>query len=169
MNDLLDPPDLEAVTSAFLAAEVTFVVVGGFAVIVNRFIRATKDVDLLVPDDPDNDRAILATLRVLRGVRLRDEMPLQDEHLFDQTHLRARTTAGVVDIMRGGLPPLDFDTVRKHAIEANLGAGLFYVAGLASIVGFKRLADRAQDRNDLIGLAEIHGKLPIDSIPGLDT
>lgn len=53
--------------------------------------------------------------------------------------------------MRGGLPPLDFDTVREHAIEANLGVSLFYVASLASIVGFKRLADRPQDRNDLIG------------------
>jgi hypothetical protein len=42
------------------------------------------------------------------------------------------------------------------------------VAGLRSIVGFKRLADRPRDRNDLIGLAEIHGELPIDPIPGLD-
>ena len=45
----------------------------------------------------------------------------------------------------------------------------FLVAGLSSIVGFKRLADRPRDRNDLIGLAEIHGELPVESIPGLDT
>jgi hypothetical protein len=169
MNELLDPPDLEAVVGAFLAADVTFVLVGGFAVIVNRFIRATKDVDLLVPDDIDNDHRVLAALLELDGVRLRDDAPLADEHLIDKTHLRAKTKAGIVDIMRGGLPPLDFDTVREHAIEANLGAGLFYVASLASIVGFKRLADRPQDRNDLIGLAEIHGELPVDQIPGLDT
>jgi hypothetical protein len=71
--------------------------------------------------------------------------------------------------MRGGLPPLDFDTVRERAIEANLGTGLFYVASLTSIVGFKRLAGRPQDRNDLIGLTEVHGELPIEPIPGLDT
>lgn len=169
MNELLDPPDLETVVNAFLAADVTFVVVGGFAVIVNRYIRATRDVDLLVPDDIDNDHRVLAALLELNGVRLRDDAPLADEHLINQTHLRARTKGGIVDIMRGGLPPLDFDTVREHAIEANLGTGIFYVANLASIVGFKRLADRPQDRNDLIGLAEIHGELPIDPIPGLDT
>ncbi len=45
----------------------------------------------------------------------------------------------------------------------------FLVAGLSSIVGFKRLAGRPRDRNDLIGLAEIHGELPIEPIPGLDT
>jgi hypothetical protein len=42
------------------------------------------------------------------------------------------------------------------------------VAGLRSIVGFKRLADRPRDRNDLIGLSDIHGKLPVEPIPGLD-
>jgi hypothetical protein len=168
MNELLDPPDLEAVTNAFLAANVNFVVVGGFAVIVNRYIRATEDVDLLVPDDPDNDQSVLAALRSLNGLRYRDSAPLRDEHLLGQTHLRAKTSAGIVDIMRGGLAPLDFDTVRGHAIEANLGTGLFHVASLASIVGFKRLANRPQDRNDLIGLTDIHGELPIEPIPGLD-
>jgi hypothetical protein len=168
MNELLDPPDLEAVTSAFLAADAAFVVIGGFAVIANRYIRATEDVDLLIPDDPDNDRLVLTALHALNGLRHRDDVPLDEKHLLGQTHLRARTSAGVVDILRGGLPPLDFDTVRKHAIEANLGTGLFHVAGLASIVGFKRLAGRPQDRNDLIGLEEIHGKLPTESIPGLD-
>jgi hypothetical protein len=169
MNELLDPPDLEAVTNAFLAANAAFVVIGGFAVIANRYIRATEDVDLLIPDDPDNDRLVLTALHTLNGLRHRDDVSLQEKHLLGQTHLRAKTSAGVVDILRGGLPPLDFDTVRKHAIEANLGTGLFHVAGLASIVGFKRLAGRPQDHNDLLGLEEIHGKLPTDSIPGLDT
>ena len=44
----------------------------------------------------------------------------------------------------------------------------FLVASLSSIVGFKRLADRPRDRNDLIGLTEIYGELPIEPIPGLD-
>jgi hypothetical protein len=169
MNEqLYDPPDLEAVVGAFLAAGAKFVVVGGFAVIVNRFVRATKDVDLLVPDDPINDSAVLAALRTLNALRHRDDAPLQDEHLLGKSHLRTKTSAGVIDVMRGGLPPLDFDTVRENAIEANLGTGIFHVAGLASIVGFKRLAGRPQDRNDLIGLGEIHGELPVESIPGLD-
>jgi hypothetical protein len=51
---------------------------------------------------------------------------------------------------------------------ADYGEAEFLVAGLRSIVGFKRLSDRPRDRNDLIGLAEIHGELPIDPIPGLD-
>ncbi|HEY2334021.1 MAG TPA: hypothetical protein VGH58_03295 [Solirubrobacterales bacterium] len=42
------------------------------------------------------------------------------------------------------------------------------MAALSSIVGFKRLANRGQDRVDLEALERANGKLPIDPIPGLD-
>jgi hypothetical protein len=57
----------------------------------------------------------------------------------------------------------------RGAIAADYGGVEFRVAGLRSIVGFKRLADRPRDRNDLLGLTEVHGELPIDPIPGLDS
>jgi hypothetical protein len=162
-------PELDVAVGAMVAENARFVVVGGFSVIANRFIRATEDIDFLVPDDIDNDRRVLAALLKLGGVRLRDDAPLGDEHLLGQTHLRAKTRAGVIDIMRGGLPPLDYETVEAHAMRAEDSKIEFLVAGLNSIVGFKRLAGRPRDRNDLIGLEEVHGKLPIDPIPGLDT
>lgn len=74
----------------------------------------------------------------------------------------------MIDVMRGGLPPLDFDTVAGEAMKADFGGVEFLVAGLRSVVAFKRLSDRPRDRNDLLGLAEIHGDLPEDEIPGLD-
>ncbi len=162
-------PELDVAVTAMVGAGARFVVIGGFAVIANRFVRATEDIDFLVPDSVENDRRVLAALTQLGGVRLRDEAPLSDEHLIDQSHLRARTDAGVIDILRGGLSPLDFDTVERHAIPADYGGVTFLLAGLSSIVGFKRLADRPRDRNDLIGLEEIHGELPVEPIPGLDS
>jgi hypothetical protein len=165
--DVLDP-ELNVAVAAMVAEDARFVLIGGFAVIANRFIRATEDIDFLAPDDIDNDRRVLAALVKLDGVRYRDDAPLCDEHLLDKTHLRTKTRAGVIDILRGGLPPLDYDTVEDRAMQAEYGGVKFLVAGLNSIVGFKRLAGRARDRNDLIGLAEIHGELPIEPIPGLD-
>jgi hypothetical protein len=162
-------PELDVVAGAMVAERARFVVVGGFSVIANRFIRATEDIDLLVPEDDENDQRVLGALGSLNGVRLRDDAPLRDEHLLGQAHLRAKTRAGIVDILRGGLPPLDYETVKSNAMRAEYEGVEFLIAGLSSIVGFKRLADRAQDRNDLIGLAEIHGELPIEKIPGLDT
>lgn len=161
-------PELDVAAAAMVEAGARFVVVGGFAVIANRYVRATEDIDLLVPDDADNDRRVLAALHALNGVRYRDSEPLREEHLSSQTHLRATTSAGVIDVMRGGLPPLDFETVAERAMPANFGDVEFLVAGLSSIVGFKRLAGRPRDRNDLEELAEIHGELPSEPIPGLD-
>jgi hypothetical protein len=161
-------PKLDEAAAAFVAASAKFVVIGGFAVIANRFVRATEDVDFLVPDDPDNDRRVLVALRELDGVRMRDEAPLADELLLDQAHLRALTRAGIIDVMRGGLPPLDFDTVASEAMNAAYDGLEFPIASLRSVVGFKRLAGRPRDRNDLIGLEEIHGELPDDHLPGLE-
>jgi hypothetical protein len=161
-------PELDVAAGMLVSDGARFVVVGGFAVIANRFVRATEDIDFLVPDDDDNDRRVLASLSRLGGVRLRDDAPLCDAHLIGKAHLRAKTRAGIIDILRGGLPPLDFDTVEQRAIRARYGDVEILVASLSSIVGFKRLADRARDRNDLIGLEEVHGALPIEPLPGLD-
>jgi hypothetical protein len=84
-------------------------------------------------------------------------------------HLRVSSRHGIIDVMRGGLPPLDYDTVVKDAIDADIGAQRVRIAGLHSIVGFKRLAGRPQDRRDLEELEAFHGELPVEPIPGLDT
>jgi hypothetical protein len=161
-------PELDVAGKAMVDEGARFVIVGGFAVIANRFVRATEDIDFLVPDDPENDLHVLSALRALDGVLHRDGEPLRDEDLLGRMHLRAVTSAGLVDVMRGGLPPLDFETVEKNAMLADYDGVEFPIASLRSIVGFKRLAGRPRDRNDLIGLEEIHGELPTDPIPGLD-
>lgn len=71
--------------------------------------------------------------------------------------------------MRGGLPPLDYETVAARAVDGTWRGTPFRVASLPSIVGFKRLANRGLDRVDLEVLERVNGELPIDPIPSLDT
>ncbi len=72
--------------------------------------------------------------------------------------------------MRGGLPPLDYDTVAARSEIVDFRGQPVRIASLRSLVGFKRLAHRPDpDRSDLRNLEAIHGPLPIDPIPGLDT
>jgi hypothetical protein len=161
-------PDLAAVTAALLEAGAAFVVIGGFAVIANDYVRATEDVDFLIPDDPANDRALDRALEALDARWTDGDRPFRAGELAGREHTRLWTRDGLVDLLREGAPPLDFATVRGHAHVGDLGAGPFPIAGLASVVGFKRLADRPRDRADLEELREIHGELPIEPIPGLD-
>ena len=136
--------------------------------IAHDYVRATEDVDLLIPDDTVNDERCSEALSDLDASWYADGLALADRPLGGRPHSRLLTPVGLVDLLREGEPPLDFATVAAGAIVADLGDGPFRVAGLASIVAFKRLAGRPRDRNDLEELQERHGELPIDPLPGID-
>lgn len=162
-------PDLDGVVADANAVGLPYVVIGGFSVIANGFVRATKDSDLLVPDGADVDEAILRFLDRIEATRLHDDKVLGDNEVVGAHHLRVRSRHGIIDIMRGGLPPLDYETVAARAIEGEAGGEPARFASLRSIVGFKRLAGRPQDRRDLEELEALNGELPIEPIPGLDS
>jgi hypothetical protein len=165
----LGGPDLNGVVTDANAVGLRFVVIGGFSVIANGYLRATDDSDLLVPDDPNTNDAVLRFLDRVGATRLRDGKKLTHQEIAAADHLRVNSRHGIIDIMHGGLPPLDYDTVVQDAITIDVAGQSARVAGLRSIVGFKRLADRPRDRNDLMELEAFHGSLPIEPIPGVDT
>jgi hypothetical protein len=162
-------PDLSGVVADANAVGLDYVVIGGFSVIYHGYVRATKDSDLLVPDGPETDAAVLRFLERAQATRLRDGKVLTPEDVAGAHHLRIHSRHGIIDIMRGGLPPLDYDTVAQSAAQLEVDGQQAPVAALPSLVGFKRLAGRLQDQLDLSKLEAIHGPLPTDPIPGLDT
>ena len=143
-------------------------VIGGFAVIAHDYVRATEDVDLLIPADEDNDGRLAAALAALGAVWADGNAPLGSRQLTGRAHSRLLTRRGLVDLVREGEPPLDFATVAAGAERAELGSGEFLIAGLKSLVSFKRLARRPRDRLDLEELRVRHGELPFEPLPGLD-
>jgi hypothetical protein len=161
-------PDLAGVVADANEAGLKHVVIGGFAVIAHGYFRATKDSDLLVPDGPEADAAISRFLEKIDAVRFSDGEPYTTDEIADSHHLRVDSCHGVIDIMRGGLPPLDYETVATRAIEGSWRGQPFRVASLRTLVGFKRLAGRPVDRVDLEKLERANGELPEDEIPGLD-
>ncbi|HUB35687.1 MAG TPA: hypothetical protein VL972_02590 [Solirubrobacteraceae bacterium] len=161
-------PDLDGVVADANAVGLKYVVIGGFSVMANGFLRATKDSDLLVPDGGETDEAILRFFDRVQARRLRDGKVLTREDVMGAPNLRVSSRHGIIDVLRGGLPPLDYDTVAEGAVDAEVGEQRALIAGLRSIVGFKRLAGRPQDRRDLEELEAFHGELPIEPIPGVD-
>ncbi len=161
-------PDLPRVVAAFNAEQARHVVIGGFAVVAHQYVRATEDVDLLIPDEPGNDERVIAAL-VRLGASRRDGSPITAAEVSGREHLRVDSDAGLVDLLRAGVAPLDFDSVDADAIEAVVDDVPIRVCGLATLVAFKRLANRSRDRLDLEELEARHGgKLPRLYIPGLD-
>jgi hypothetical protein len=167
--DELSGPDLAGVVADANAAGLPYVVIGGFSVILHGYVRATKDSDLLVPDGAEANAAVLRLLERIGARTFRDNRRLSQEDVDAGAHLRVNSRHGIIDVMRGGLPPLDFETVFERAELVEWKGEKIRFASLLSIVGFKRLAGRPQDRLDLSELEALHGSLPIDPIPGLDS
>lgn len=69
-------PDLDGVVADANAVGLPYVVIGGFSVIANGFVCATKGSDLLVPDGQETDAAILRFLDRIEATRLRDDKVL---------------------------------------------------------------------------------------------
>lgn len=169
LHDEPSGPDLAGVVADAEAAGLENVVIGGFSVIYHGYVRATKDSDLLVPDGPEADAAVLRFLELSEARRLSDGRALALKDVADAQHLRVQTRNGIVDILRGGLPPLDYATVSEQADEIEWHGQTIRFAALPSVVGFKRLAGRPQDKLDLSELEALHGELPVEPIPGIDT
>jgi hypothetical protein len=168
-QDDLSGPDLVGVVADADAVGLPYVVIGGFSVIFHGYVRATKDSDLLVPDGPEANELILSFLERIEARRFNDDQPVPEAEVEVGEHLRVNSRHGIIDVMRGGIPPLDFETVSGRADTIEWRDHEIRVASLPSIVGFKRLAGRPQDRLDLTELEAIHGELPLEPIPGLDS
>lgn len=166
MDGSPETPDLAGVIAAANEVGMPFVIIGGFAVIANRYLRGTEDVDLLIPGDRDLDTVVQRFLGRVEGRR--DGRAVSAAALRDAETLRVESRFGPVDLLREGVPPLDFQTVHDEAIRLTFDEHSASVASLASLVAFKRLADRPRDRLDLAELERIHGALPAPSSPDLD-
>jgi hypothetical protein len=143
------------------------VVIGGWAVIAHGYIRTTRDVDVLVPDTPDVRRTVGVALHEVNGQTLNGK-PLTANAVLPDQGWQLDTNHGRIDVLLEGVPPLDFESVRDTALEAELAGEPVLIADLAHLTGFKRLAGRPQDKADLAELEQLHGPLPILRIPGLD-
>ncbi|HEX3872297.1 MAG TPA: hypothetical protein VHV77_17750 [Pirellulales bacterium] len=161
-----DAPDLAGVITAANEVGLPYVVIGGFAVIANQYVRGTEDVDLLIDDDHSFDQVLARFLDRIEARR--NGAPVPAGAIAQAETMRVESRFGQVDILRAGDPPVDFASVSSAAIQLTFRGHRAPVASLASLVAFKRIAGRPRDQLDLAELERIHGPLPIQPIPGLD-
>lgn len=142
--------------------------IGGHAVGVHGYPRATRDTDfMLAPGEENWSRALRALVSL--GASRPDGRPIDPEQDPPREHLRVDSPAGPVDLIEEGASPLTFEEVSAQALTVNLDGVHLPVCGLAHLVAFKRLAGRSRDVADLDELREAHGQLPQLTLPELDT
>jgi hypothetical protein len=144
--------DFLELLSAFLAAEVRFLVIGAYAVGVHGRPRATKDLDVWIATSPENAVRVIAALRQF-GAPLGDLSAADLEG--EGTGFKMGSPPRRIDILTK-IEGLSFGEAWPNRIEAAFGPGVRCpVIGLDDIVKNKRAAGRPQDLADVDALEKI--------------
>ncbi|MFI5005531.1 MAG: hypothetical protein ACHQE6_11020 [Solirubrobacterales bacterium] len=151
---------------ALTRAQVEFVVIGGVAVGVHGFIRATKDLDIVPAPSPENLERLARVLVEIEAqhVGVGDFSP--EEFPYDPTdpaqlaegaNFRLETSRGPVDIMQwvaGIETELAYLELAPEAIPVQFRDTQIRVCSLEHLRAMKRAAGRPQDLADLERLGE---------------
>ena len=146
-------PDLAGVLRALLDGDVEFVVIGGVAVAVHGFVRATEDVDLVPAPDRENlDRLVNRLVREDAHLTLAPERTLGAEErsaLYRGRNLSVSTRLGDIDIVQRlpGVPP--YADLSSRAIEVAAFGLAVRVASRDDLIAMKRASGRQIDLADL--------------------
>jgi|SRR5215831_7771557 len=158
---MFEPDDL---LLALTRAQVSFVVIGGVAVGVHGFTRATKDLDIVPDPAPDNLERLARLLSELEAqhVGLGDfspeELPYDPtdpEQLAEGANFRLDTSHGPMDIMQwvaGVEADLAYHELAPRAVAVQFRGSQVRVCGLEHLRAMKRAAGRPQDLADLARL-----------------
>ena len=156
--------DAETLLRSLLEHGVEFVVVGGLAVILHGYVRATKDLDISPRPDGDNYRRLYDALALLGAEPIEvgdfrpEELPVpfSPDGLDEGGNWALRTSAGRIDVLQW-LEGVDgFAQLRANAVEEDLSRiGPVLFAGYDDLLSMKRAADRPQDRADIDALERL--------------
>ncbi|HWX45887.1 MAG TPA: hypothetical protein VNY52_11280 [Solirubrobacteraceae bacterium] len=160
---MFEPDDL---LLALTRAQVEFIVIGGVAVGVHGFIRATEDLDI-VPDPSSENLQRLARVLVelnAQQVGVGDFSPEEFPHdptdpvqLAEGANFRLKTSHGPLDIMQwvaGIETDLAYTELAPLALPVAFRDTQIQVCALEHLRAMKRAAARPRDLEDLARLGE---------------
>jgi len=156
---------------ALVAGGVEFFVIGGVAVAVHGFERATKDIDVVPSPDPGNLARLYAVLSELDAEPIEigdfrpEELPntLSPEGLAAGGNWFLTTRYGRIDVMQylEGVIESDGDyaSLAARTLVLSTPAGSVHFAGFEDLLRMKYAAGRDLDLIDIRALREARGEL----------
>jgi hypothetical protein len=147
----LDPV---ALLGALAVCGVDFVLIGALAVGVHSEVRATSDVDVMLPiGDEENKQALLRALEQLRAVRLSSEQGGVDPVAGDPyPTVMFRTRYGKLDILYRPDGSDSYPKVKRRSLDTTIGGRRVHVVGKDDLVRMKLAAGRTDDLRDVANL-----------------
>lgn len=155
---MFEPDDL---LLALTRAGVDFIVIGGVAVGVHGFIRATKDLDIVPNPDPENLKRLARVLQDINAQHIGvgdfkpEEFPYDPTdpvQLAEGANFRLDTDLGPMDIMQwvaGIETDLAFVELTSATMPVKFRDIEIRACGLNHLLAMKRAAGRPRDLEDI--------------------
>jgi hypothetical protein len=150
--------NLSELTRRLVAAQVEFVLIGGFAAVAHGATLVTRDVDICCKFSEENLSRVQKALSGLHPVhRSRPDLPLDltKEQCTLLKNLYLKTDLGVLDCLGEVLGIGDFDAVLRQSVEVELPFGLCRILDIDGLIRAKEAMDRDHDRITVRQLREI--------------
>lgn len=157
--------NVRQIFAALNEAAVEYVVVGGLAVILHGYLRATADLDLAIGLTPDNARR---GMQALASIGLQPRLPVAMQDFGDpqlrKTWLEQRNMT-VFPLWDPANPlrsvdvfidePVEFVALLRDAVRKDLDGLVVPVASIGHLIEMKRRAGRPRDLEDIDKLRQI--------------
>ena len=158
----MSEPRFDELLHKLVAANVSFVLIGGLAVNAWGVVRGTKDLDVVVDPEQDNLNR-LALLAAETGGHVHTGEALLSSPfsiaaaLNEGERVEIETSLGPLDVVQGlpGVP--DYETLRARAKDVEILGVVIPVCSLDDLLAMKRAAGRTRDIADLEDLDTAHG------------
>ncbi len=150
--------NLSELTRRLIAAQVEFVLVGGFAAVAHGVTLVTRDVDICCRFSEANLMRIQKAFDGLHPVhRARPDLPLEltSEQCASLNNLYLKTDFGIVDCLGEVLGIGNFEAVLKNSIEVELPYGQCRILEIDALIRAKEAMNRDHDRITVKYLKEI--------------
>ena len=157
--------NLREIFRALADAKVDYVVVGGLAVIMHGYLRATADLDLAIGLSPDNARRGMASLA---AIGLRPRLPVALDDFADpgkRAEWRDTRNMRVFPLWDPANPlrsvdvfidePIAFDQLLQRAVIKDLEGLSVRIASIPHLIEMKQRAGRPRDLEDIGKLRQI--------------
>jgi hypothetical protein len=130
--------------AAFAAAKVEFAVVGGLAVIMHGYVRATHDIDIFIRPTIQNAHAAFEALRAV-GAPLEGFEP--NDLLSDEDNLRFGPEEDHLDIL-ASIGEMTFDQVWRNRVETDIDGVVVPFISRDDLIANKLQVGRLRDLAD---------------------
>lgn len=140
-------------------AEVSYVLIGGIALIRHGVVRATRDIDAVFDPKPENVQRI--RMLVSRwGATRPDGSAVPVDSISGDRSIHLATDRGELDLVSERTAGILFSDLRARAETKKVDGVEAPICSLADLVAMKRAVGRERDLADLADLQEAHGELP---------